>query len=262
MWVIFIYLRLLTAHLRALLEYESDFWVLAGATLLTQVVNLVFLSAIFSRVPTLRGWSYWAVVAMFGLVALTEGVGSFFFEGTWRVAEAINKGTLDYMMVRPYPVVLQLTSSEIGINGLTNILAGSIMICVALSKAEVSWSAQRVLLGIVLLISAIVIKLAINLATNSVSFWLNSPNPMFAMAIHQVGELGKFPLTIYPVGLKIALGVIIPFAFITTFPVGLLWNAGSANWLGLLTPVIAVYCLTIALAVFFRGLRRYESAGN
>ena len=29
-----LYLRLLAVHLRALLEYESDFWVLAGATLL------------------------------------------------------------------------------------------------------------------------------------------------------------------------------------------------------------------------------------
>ncbi|MCU7725967.1 ABC-2 family transporter protein [Actinoplanes sp. KI2] len=252
----------MTAHLRAILEYESDFWVLAGATFLTQVVNLVFLSAIFARVPTLRGWSYWAVVTMFGLVALTEGVGSFFFEGTWRVAEAINKGTLDYMMVRPYPVVLQLTSSEIGINGLTNMLAGSIMIGVALAKADISWSAERVLLGLVLLISAIIIKLAINLATNSVSFWLNSPSAMFATAIHQVGELAKFPLTIYPAGLKVALGVIIPFAFITTFPVGLLLQTGPVFWLGLLTPVVAVYCLTVALAAFFNGLRRYESAGN
>jgi ABC-2 type transport system permease protein len=257
-----LYFRLLSVHLRAMLEYESDFWVMAGATLLTQVVNLIFLTAIFARVPTLRGWSYWAVVAMFGLIALTEGVGSFFFEGTWRIAEAINQGTLDYLLVRPYPLVLQLTSSEIGINGLTNIVTGCLMIGVAAAKAGVDWSVGRILLAVVLLVSAIAIKLAINLATNAVSFWLNHPSPLFAMAMHQVGDLAKFPISMYPVGLKIALGVVIPFAFITTFPVGLLTRSGSATWLGWLTPVVAAYCLAVALAIFFRGLRRYESAGN
>lgn len=256
-----LYFRFLGLHLRALLAYVSDFWIMAVATVVMQVVNLVFLGAIFRQVPTLRGWSFWSVVAMFALVAIAEGVGSFFFEGMWRIAPAINQGALDYLLVRPYPVVLQVSGAEIGINGITNIITGGIMLAVALARLDIHWSILRALLAVVLLLSAVAIKVAINLATNSVSFWLSSPSPLFAMAIHQVGDLARFPLGIYPLALKATLGFVIPFAFISVFPLGFLLGTSSA-WLGLLTPLVAVYCVVVALQVFRRGLRRYESAGS
>ncbi|MFG1609243.1 ABC transporter permease [Actinoplanes sp. NPDC049265] len=257
-----IYLRLLGAHLRALLEYEADFWILAVATVLMQVVNVVFLAALFAKIPSLNGWTFWAVVLMFGAVALAEGVGSLFFEGMWRIAWQINMGELDYFLVRPYPVVLQSSSAEIGINGLSNIVVGGIMIGTALAHSEVTWTPWRAVAGLLLLVSAIVIKLAINLATNAASFWLSSPSPYFAFAVHTIGDLARFPLSIYPAALKAVLGIVLPFAFVSFFPAAYLLDEGTNRWIGLLTPVVAVYCAVIALAVFKRGLRRYESAGN
>ena len=257
-----LYFLMLRLHLQALLEYKSDFWIMAGATVLMQVVNIAFLSAIFAQVPAVRGWPLWSVVALFALTAIAEGVGSFLFEGTWRIADQINRGALDYMMVRPYPVVLQVTSSEIGINGLTNITIGGIMLALALPRMDVHWTAATVGWSLLLLVSALAIKVGINLATNSVSFWLGSPEPYFAMAVHQVGDMSRFPLTIYPSALKAVIGFAIPFGFITTFPVSFLTGIGSTPWLGMIAPLVAVYCVIGALLIFGRGLRRYESAGN
>jgi ABC-2 type transport system permease protein len=73
-----LYFRLLGAHLRSMLEYEADFWIMMVGTVMMQVVNVAFLAAIFAKVPTLHGWSFWAVVAMFAMVAIAEGVGSLF----------------------------------------------------------------------------------------------------------------------------------------------------------------------------------------
>ena len=107
-----LYRRLLGAHFRSLLEYEADFLILAAATVLMQVINIVFLSALFAKVPVLNGWTFWSVVTMFGAVALAEGVGSLFFDGIWSLAWQINRGELDYYLVRPYPVALQSSSAE------------------------------------------------------------------------------------------------------------------------------------------------------
>jgi ABC-2 type transport system permease protein len=257
-----LYFRLLGAHLRAMLEYERDFWIMATATVLMQVVNVVFLAALFAKVPRLNGWSLWAVVMMFGLVAVAEGVGSFFFEGMWNLAGLINTGELDYFLVRPYPVVLQTSSAAVGVNGLSNMVTGGLMIGVAVAHVDIAWSPWRVLFGVLLLACAVLIKLAINLATNAVSFWLSSPSPLFAMAVHQAGDLARFPLSIYPLALKALLGFAVPFAFVSFFPVAYLMDNGSSRRMGLLTPLVAAYCVAIALIVFRRGLRRYESAGN
>ncbi|MFI7598053.1 ABC transporter permease [Actinoplanes sp. NPDC049681] len=257
-----LYLRLLGAHFRSMLEYEADFLILAAATVLMQVVNIVFLSALFARVPALHGWTFWSVLVMFGAVAFAEGVGSLFFDGMWSLSWQINRGELDYFLVRPYPVVLQSSSAAIGINGLSNIVMGGLMIGTGLAHADVGWTPWRVLLGVLLLISSVLIKLAINLATNAVSFWLSSPTAMFAFAMHQVGDLARFPLSVYPVALKAALGAVLPFAFISFFPAAYLLDTGQSRWIGLLTPLVAAYCAGAAMVIFKRGLRRYESAGN
>jgi len=257
-----LYLRLLGAHFRSLLEYEADFVILAVATVLMQVVNIVFLAALFAKVPALHGWTFWSVLMMFGAVALAEGVGSLFFDGMWNLAWQINRGELDYYLVRPYPVALQSSSAAIGINGLSNIVMGGLMIGAGLAHVDIAWTPWRVLLGVLLLISAVVIKLSINLATNAASFWLSSPTPLFAFAMHQVGDLARFPLSVYPTALKAVLGAVLPFAFISFFPVAYLLDAGQSRWIGLLTPLVAAYCAGMAALIFKRGLRRYESAGN
>jgi ABC-2 type transport system permease protein len=257
-----LYRRLLGAHFRSLLEYEADFLILAAATVLIQVINIVYLSALFAKVPVINGWTFWSVVMMFGAVALAEGVGSLFFDGMWNLAWQINRGELDYFLVRPYPVALQSSSAAVGINGLSNIVTGGLMIGFGLAHSEIAWTPWLAALGVLLLISSIVIKVSINLATNSACFWLSSPSPMFAFAMHQVGDLARFPLSIYPFALKAVLGLVLPFAFISFFPIAYLLDTGSAKWVGLLTPLTAAYCLGVAALIFKRGLARYESAGN
>ena len=256
-----LYLRLLGIHLRGALEYESDFWIMVFAAVLTQAVNVIFLTVVFELIPNLRGWTFWQIVIMFGTVSFGEGVCSLFFEGMWRLAYRINQGELDYMLVRPYPVILQVTSAEIGLNGLGNVTSGGAMIVLGLCNAGIHWSPAAILAAVVLFSCGIVVKVAVSVATNAASFWISGPSPLFAMAVHQGGELTRYPLTVFPLGLRAVLCVVFPFAFVGFFPVSYL-TAGHALWIGLVTPAVAVYCVLAALFAFRRGLMRYESTGS
>src|SRR6478672_622651 len=109
-----LYVRSLGVHIRAAMQYEADFWILMVAAMLMQAVGVVFLSAVFARIPRLNGWSFWDVVLIYAMVTIAEGIGSLFFEGTWRLAWKINHGELDYLIVRPFPVVLQVMGDAIG----------------------------------------------------------------------------------------------------------------------------------------------------
>ncbi|MBF9132199.1 ABC-2 family transporter protein [Plantactinospora sp. S1510] len=256
-----LYVRLLGAQLRAAAQYKADFLVMIFAAVLSQGVGLIFLAALFARVPHLDGWSFWLVALMYAMVTVAEGIGSLLFEGTWRLAAMVNSGELDYLLVRPYPVALQLMSSAVGFNGLGNLVLGTAMIVVALCYAPLQWSPLQGLILVLLAGSAVVVKLAMNLATNAASFWLQGRNPVVAYAMHQVGELARYPLGIYPVGLRVVLTTVVPFAFTSYYPVSYLADGVDAT-IGLLTPAVAVACVFIAIWVFRRGLRRYESAGS
>jgi viologen exporter family transport system permease protein len=260
--IIRLYFRFLGTHLRAALEYESDFWLMVVAALVTQVVNIVVLKLIFTRIPDLHGWTFSTIIMMFGMVTLSEGVVNVFFEGMWRLAYLIHFGQLDQMVVRPFPVPLQVCSAEIGLNGVGNVIAGIAWLVIGLLQSPIDWSVSTAVISIVLFISALAVKVAISLATNAVSFWVKGPNPLFAMAVHQAGELTRYPLKLYPFGLQLLLGVAVPLGFVSFFPATYLTSGHPYGWIGLLTPLVAAYCVGMAAWIFHRGLLRYESTGS
>ncbi|MBB5872263.1 ABC-2 type transport system permease protein [Allocatelliglobosispora scoriae] len=257
-----IYRRSLGAHLRAQLEYEADFWILVVAGLLTQTLGIFFFAAVFARVPTLNGWRFEEVVLIYGLAGLTSALIPVLVDGIWGISHQIHYGELDYRLVRPFPPVLQVASNSLGMNGFGDTIGSSALVVWALTRVEVDWSVGTALIAVLLFAGGVGIRIAIALASNAASFWVRAPFPMVADAIYQLGELGRYPVTIYGAPIRLLIGVAIPFAFAGFFPAAWVLGKGGFAWLGLLTPVVAVACLTLAYCIFQRGLRRYESVGH
>ncbi|MDP9418153.1 MAG: ABC-2 family transporter protein [Actinomycetota bacterium] len=259
---IWLYWRSLGAHVRAVLEYEADFWILVGAAMLTQVVGIVFLWTVFRRIPEVNGWSFWEIVLVYALVYVAEGVGSLFFNGIWFLPRLLNQGELDRVLVRPYSPVLQVMSSHVGLNGLGHLTVGGALVVAALAHLDVEWSMPRALLAAVLLVSAVAVKLGLTIASNAAAFWFQSPYSTFAFSMHSLGELTRFPIDIYATAIQGLVTVVLPFAFMSFFPAAALLDHGRVAWVGLLTPLAAAYTLGMGIWLFRVGLRRYESAGN
>ncbi|MFB6394441.1 ABC transporter permease [Polymorphospora lycopeni] len=256
-----IYRRLLGAHLRAVLEYRADALLTIGAAVLGQLAGLVFVATIFRQVPVLEGWTQWEVLCVCAMVMLAEGIGSLFFEGAWHLSGMVNLGALDYLLVRPYPVVLQVTGAAVGVNGLGNVVFGALLLAVSVGRVDVAWSPVTVLWAGLLLVSGLLVKTAVNLATNALAFWLLSPSNSIAVSVHMLGDLARYPLTVYGTGVR-SLLTVVPVAFVGYFPAAALLGKGVPATVGTLTPVVALACAFGAWRVFEAGLRRYESAGN
>ena len=229
--------------------------------MLLNAAGFIFLWVLFQQIPTVEGWDLWQIVTMYALVIFAEGVGSLLFQGTWSLARLVNRGELDFVLVRPLAPAAQVMSggSVAGMNGVGNMLLGTVLLVKALGHVEVDWTVWHVVLGLVLFVSAIVIKLALNLATNSAAFWLNSPNNAFPYSMHILGDLCRYPITIYAVGVQTVVSLVVPFAFISFFPAAAIFEKGSWQWVGLATPLVALYCVAMAAFIFRRGLARYES---
>lgn len=256
-----IYRRSLGAHLRSVLEYEADFWILMVAGVFHQVLNLIFLTAIFGRVQALNGWSYAECVLISGIFGFIGGMGPLFFEGAWRTAWKVNSGGLDYPLVRPAPVPAQVISGAIGLHGAGDLLASGAIVGWALSRLDIAWSPWTVLMSLVILASSISLLGAIIVTANAASFWIPGPHPFFAVTLLNTGDMSRYPLSVFGMAVQAGLTLVVPFAFIGFFPAAWLLDK-QHGWIGLLTPVVAVAWILIARAIFRRGLLRYESAGH
>ncbi|MEH1123270.1 ABC transporter permease [Micromonospora sp. CPCC 206061] len=260
--LLWLYRRSLGANLRAVLEYETDFWIMVAAALAAQLVGLVFIGALFSQVPELHGWRFAEVVLIYALANLAAGIGALLFDGVWRLPWMVNQGELDYLLVRPYPVVLQVTGTAVGMQSLGEIVGAGAMLGWALWRVDLDWSPITVAVGVVLVASAVAIRVAVTVVSNAAVFWLTAPSSMLAVSVNQLGDLARYPLTVYGVVLRVLLAGVLPFAFTSFFPAAWLVGRDGYAWVGLLTPVVALYCVGVAALVFRRGLRRYESAGH
>src|ERR1035437_1099866 len=260
---IFLYFRLLSPEVKSILAYRADFVVLLISAALVQLVGFAFIWTIFQKIPDINGWTFWQVVMMYALIFVTEGFASFFFEGTWGISYLVYSGEFDQVLVRPVSPVVQVLASRVGFNGIGNIATGGTLMAISLTNAQVDWTPGRIVIVAVLVASAAVIRVSLNLGAAAISFWIKSPSTsMVPMFVHQLGELAKYPITIYWIGVQGLIVLAIPFAFVSFFPAAFIFDVRSYSALGLLTPIVAVYCLWVAVTLFQAGLRQYESTGN
>jgi ABC-2 type transport system permease protein len=260
--LVYIYFRCLGQQMKAILAYEADFAILMFSAVLVQIVGLAFIWAIFQRIPSVNGWTFWQVVMMSALVFVTEGVGSLFFEGTWRVSELVYSGKFDQLLLRPISPIVQVLAGAVGFNGLGNIVTGMVLIGISMANSPVQWTPGRLLMFAILILSASTIRVAINLGSAASAFWIRTPWSMVPVFVHQLGDFAKYPITIYSLGVQALIVVAVPFAFISFFPTAYVFGVEAWSLAGLLTPLVAVYCLFMAIVLFRIGLRRYESTGH
>jgi ABC-2 type transport system permease protein len=260
--LVYIYFRCLGQQMKAILAYEADFVILMFSAVLVQVVGLAFIWAIFERIPSVNGWTFWQVVMMYALVYVTEGVGSLFFEGTWRVSQLVYTGQFDQVLLRPVSPIVQVLAGAVGFNGLGNIVTGMILIGVSMANSPIEWTPGRLLMFAILIVSASTIRVAINLGSAASAFWIRTPWSMIPVFVHQLGDFAKYPITIYSIGIQALIVVAVPFAFISFFPTAYVFGVEAWSLAGLLTPLVAIYCVVLAVVLFRIGLRHYESTGH
>ncbi len=259
---VYLYFRLLGQQMKSILAYEADFVVLMFSAILLQLAGFIFIWTIFQRIPDVNGWTFWQVVTMYALIFITEGVGSLFFEGTWFLGYLVWSGDFDQLLVRPASPIVQVIAGRVGFNGLGNLVTGLVLMGIAIANVPVEWTPGRMLMVVILVISASAIRVALNLATAATGFWFRNPWSMVSMFVHQLGELAKYPITIYSVAVQALIVVAIPFAFVSFFPTAYIFEVDAFSPIGLLTPLVAVYCVIMSGVVFRIGLRRYESSGH
>jgi ABC-2 type transport system permease protein len=248
--------------MKAILAYEADFAILMFSAVLVQIVGFAFIWAIFQRIPSVNGWTFWQVVMMYALIYVTEGVGSLFFEGTWRVSQLVYDGQFDQMLLRPISPIVQVLAGAVGFNGLGNIVTGMVLIGISMANSPIEWTPGRLVMFAILLVSASTIRVAINLGSAASAFWIRTPWSLVPTFVHQLGDFAKYPITIYSLGVQALIVVAVPFAFISFFPTAYVFGMEAWSLAGLLTPLVALYCLFIAVVLFRIGLRRYESTGH
>jgi ABC-2 type transport system permease protein len=248
--------------LRSLVEYRVDFTIAMLAALCTELAALSFYWVVFTHARNLGPWSSGGVLLLFAMTALIAGIAEAFFNGIWALPEYVVSGELDRMLLYPVDELRLILVARPAPHAFGTI-AG------ALALLGFCWSRLALPLGALLLVpiwavSGAVIYTGALVLVGCSSFSLPGQFSHHFMLVRRILNAARYPLSIYPAGLRVALLTLFPVGVAVFLPVeALLGMAGSSRPLAFVTPpAVAGLSFCIARATWRRCLRRYQSTGS
>lgn len=245
-------LALWKANLLSAMEYRISFISQVVGMMLNNAVYFLFWVIFFDRFQEVRGWELNDMFLLFGIVAAGVGLGTYLFGNVMVLSEVIAGGRLDYYLSLPRPVLLHALASRSIASGLGDAIYG--LLSFAASGQFAPDTVGRFLLGTAL---SMTIFLSFMVLVQSLTFWLGNATMLTVQVTNAIITFSIYPMHLFDGTAKLLLFTVLPAAFIgavpTEFVRAFTWS-GFAQLFG-----AALVFLTLALTVFHRGLRRYES---
>lgn len=245
--------------------YRADILLWTLGIVVINLADLALLGVLLRTFTSLGGWSIWEIVYLYCAFLVALGLQQLF---TWRfifIQEYVQEGTLDPLLLRPSPPLLQIAGSELAYKDLAHIGLGLAGIAVAAARLGLPWTPSRLAWLVVLLTSGAVVLGGITLGLCSLAFW-TVRSRVFLSGTSELQELFQhFPAHIFGKWFLRLTSTVLPFAFVNYYPtLSLLGRADQAPspLLAYATPLMAFVVAGVALGIWRLGLRRYQSTGS
>lgn len=240
------------ANLLSAMEYRVAFLSQAIGMMVNDFMYFVIWIIFFDRFNDVRGWGLSDMYVTYGVLASSFGLVSLLFGNAFNLSEIISKGRLDYYLSFPRPVLLHAVASRMIASGMGDFSYG--FLSYGLS-GYFSWD------GLVRFVLATLLAAAVFAAflilIQSLAFWLGIMSNLSALALQAMLTFGIYPITLFDNYAKLILFTLIPAALMGAVPAEFI---RTFTWQTLAQLLVgAVVFLSVAIAVFRIGLKRYES---
>lgn len=241
-------------NLQSAMTYKVSFIMQIFGLAIGDACFAIMWTFFFKRFPVVNGWQAQDMMLLMALSSINFGLFEFFAGGIWELSKKITSAELDQHVIFPQNTLWSVATSKSFIPGLGEVALGIFLYCIF---------GDLTLLPIINFISltllTTVILFSFQVITQSIAFYVGN----FEDAAEQLFVALAF-CTYTPQGsftgiFKIIMFTVIPGFFVAELPVKLIKSFDIYNFLLLLTFTVLTFIL--AIFVFKRGLKRYES-GN
>jgi len=261
-----LYVLLLRAQAGAQWQYRTSFWLQTIGQFTATFLDFVTILLLFSRFPTIAGWTLGEVAFLYGLGNMAFGISDLLCGGFDGLSKMIRLGTFDRVLTRPVGTFAQVLASDLQIRRLGRIAQGVAALLVALSWLDITWTLPKILVSVMAVASGSVIFVAIWVIGAAITFWTVETSEVTNVFTYGGSELVSYPLPIYAEGLRRFFTYVVPLAFVSYLPALYVLDRpdplGLPPVLQLCSPIVAVAFLLVARGCWAFGVRHYQGTGS
>jgi ABC-2 type transport system permease protein len=243
------------------LEFRSSFLLSAGSTMLWALFSMVLAGLIFSNVRQVAGWDLDRMFILTGTFLLVEGLSAaLFHKNMQRLSEMVNKGELDFVLIRPISSQFLVSIRYVDFGDLPTAIVGIAYVVIGVGRVGLAPGPIEVGSFVVLVLSALLSLYAIWFMLVTLVLWTGRINNIAAVVEPFMG-LARMPSDVYQGLARPILTYGLPIAAIATLP--------SQALLGIVEPGMVPYQVALAAVLLWLShwfwhysLRRYTSASS
>jgi ABC-2 type transport system permease protein len=258
-------LKLLSAFLKVNIQmslaYRADTVVNILLNLMWLGWELLSLGIIFNNTDTIGGWDFGELIGLLGVFRLIHTLMiALIWPNTEKFNQSIRDGSMDYTLLQPINSMFLVTFSRITVWRAWDLILAAILIVVGLNMSGDTTTVIDILTFILLTVSGAIVIYSLWIVLIALTFWFTKFDNNVTI-LQALLDAGRYPVTVYPVWLRILVTFVIPIAVATTIPL--------QGLRGDLTPIrvlmfvgIGVVSFLIASQVWKRGLKQYSGASS
>jgi ABC-2 type transport system permease protein len=259
------YLRLYGHFLRfsfsRAMEFRFDFFFRIGMDTLWYGHHLAFFWVLYRHTPVLGGWNLDQMVVFAGGVFLMDAIQmTMTANNTWMLPNYVNKGDLDYYLVRPVSSLFFLSLRDFAANSFINLLMAIGLFSWALARYPGPLGAGSIAMYVGLLLLGTLLHFSLHMIFILPVFWLHTSGGLREV-FWSLDRYAQRPHGIFTGWVRRVLVSLLPFALIVSYPTMALFD-GLTWTLFLHIAGVAAAAFLVMVWIWTRGLRAYASASS
>ena len=258
-------MKLLSAFLKVNIQMSLAYRADALVNILLNVMwlgwELLSLSIIFNNTDTIGGWDFSELIALLGVFRLVHTLMiALIWPNTEKFNQSIRDGSMDYTLLQPINSMFLVTFSRITVWRAWDFILAIILIVIGVNMSGDTTTPLQILTFIMLTVSGAIIIYSLWIVLIALTFWFTKFDNNVTI-LQALLDAGRYPVTVYPVWLRILVTFIIPIAVATTVPLqGLRGDLTLGRVLMFVS--IGVVSFLIAAQVWKAGLKQYSGASS
>jgi ABC-2 type transport system permease protein len=261
-----VYRDLIRASVRSQLAYPTSFALQCAGQAVVQLEDMVVILVLFSRIGDMGGFTRHEVLLIFSLAGVSFGLADLLVGSLNKIGELVRTGTLDALLLRPVPAMVQICTSEFALRRLGKVASALAVLGYVLATAHISWTPLRVAVLLITPVTGLVLFGAIWVVATATIFWLVEGQELPNALTYGSSLFTSYPVSVFSGWLLRLMAFVVPGAFVAYYPA--LAILGKPDPLGLpavlpySAPVVAVVASGVAALAWRAGLRHYVGTGS
>lgn len=260
-----IHLRMITHFWRMSIaretQYRANFLTLGLVAIVETLMTILPMLLLYNFTDSIAGWSQAETIALVGFFRVALAVHELIASGgAYRLSQDIEKGDLDLVLIRPINAQFYVALRYVSLPQVVNVVIGALVCGLGLWQSDIRISGVGAAYASILFLAGVVLFNVAILAGSYIAFRTTTVEGLNWM-LQDVADMGRYPISFYPMVIRVFLTGVMPVAFVTTFPMDAL--RGSVGWGMCAVAVVFAGLAVVGLRWWWNNsVRHYASASS